>query len=189
MAREQFDLIILGSGPGGYVAAIRAAQLGLKTAVVEKDVKLGGTCGLRRCIPTKALLYTAAVLDEIKGSAVLAIDVAAPNLDLPSAQDRKQKVLDSHAKGGELLRKKNKVMAGTRMAGFAKTDSGVRLELQKGEKSETLEAEKLLVAVGRRPVTENLGLEALGVELERGYVKVNPLMQTAVPHIYAIGDV
>jgi len=88
------------------------------------------------------------------------------------------------------LRKRGiKVMAGTRMAGFAKTDSGVRLELQKGEKSETLEAEKLLVAVGRRPVTENLGLEALGVELERGYVKVNPLMQTAVPHIYAIGDV
>jgi dihydrolipoamide dehydrogenase len=311
--REQFDLIIIGSGPGGYVAAIRASQLGLKTAVVEKDVKYGGTCGLRGCIPTKALLHTAAVLDEIRDSAALGIQVAEPALDMVKAQERKQKVVDSNAKGVEYLFKKNKVtgmirgrgrltgpnevtvegpdgeavygarfiliatgsvprdipvapadgervlnsdhvlelksvpaslavlgagavgtefasiynsfgskvtliemlprvlpiedeevsaelekllrrhgikvMAGTKMAGFEKTENGVRLQLEKGEKSETLEAEKLLVAVGRRPVTENLGLEALGVELERGYVKVNPLMQTAVPHIYAIGDV
>jgi len=313
---EQFDLIIIGSGPGGYVAAIRASQLGLRTAVVEKDVKYGGTCGLRGCIPTKALLHTAAVLDEIKESASLGIQVAEPSLDLPKAQERKQKVVDSNAKGVEYLFKKNKVtglrgrgrltgpnevsvegpdgtadgtkkysarfiliatgsvprdiaiapsdgdkvltsdhvlelqalpaslavlgagavgtefasiynsfgskvtliemlprvlpiedeevsaelekilrrhgikvMAGTTMAGFEKTETGVRLALQKGDKSETLEADKLLVAVGRRPVTEDLGLEALGVELERGFVKVNPLMQTAVPHIYAIGDV
>ena len=59
MAREEFDLIIIGSGPGGYVAAIRAGQLGLKTACVEKDPKLGGTCLHRGCIPTKALLHTA----------------------------------------------------------------------------------------------------------------------------------
>jgi dihydrolipoamide dehydrogenase len=312
MAREQFDLIVIGSGPGGYVAAIRAAQLGLKTAVVEKDVKYGGTCGLRGCIPTKALLHTAAVFDEIKESASLGIQVAEPTLDMVKAQERKQKVVDSNAKGVEYLFKKNKitgikgrgrltganevtvegadgevaygarfiliatgsvprdipiapadgervlnsdhilelktvpaslavlgagavgtefasiynsfgskvtlvemlprilpiedeevsaelekvlrrhgikVMAGTKMAGFEKTENGVRLQLEKGEKAETLEAEKLLVAVGRRPVTENLGLEALGVELERGYVKVNPMMQTAVPHIYAIGDV
>ncbi len=312
MAQEQFDLIIIGSGPGGYVAAIRAAQLGLKTAVVEKDVKFGGTCGLRGCIPTKALLHTAAVFDEIRESAALGIVVAEPTLDLVKAQERKQKVVDSNAKGVDYLFKKNKVtvlrgrgrltgpnevtvegpddtagystkfillatgsvprdipvapadgdkvlnsdhvlelqtlpaslavlgagavgtefasiynsfgskvtliemlprilpiedadisaelekvlrrhgikvMAGTKMAGFEKTDTGVRLQLEKGDKTETLEAEKLLVAVGRRPVTENLGLEALGVELDRGYVKINPMMQTAVPHIYAIGDI
>jgi len=80
-------------------------------------------------------------------------------------------------------------MAGTKMTGFEKTDGGVRLSLEKDGKMETLDAEKLLVAVGRKPVTENLGLEALGIELERGYIKVNELMQTAVPHIDAIGDV
>jgi dihydrolipoamide dehydrogenase len=76
MAREEFDLIIIGSGPGGYVAGIRAGQLGLKTAVVEKDPKLGGTCLHRGCIPTKALLHTAAVLDEIKEADSLGIHVA-----------------------------------------------------------------------------------------------------------------
>jgi dihydrolipoamide dehydrogenase len=75
------------------------------------------------------------------------------------------------------------------MSGFETTDGGVRLNLEKDGKLETLDAEKLLVAVGRKPVTENLGLEALGVELDRGYIKINPYMQTAVPHIYAIGDV
>ncbi len=66
MAREEFDLIIIGSGPGGYVAGVRAGQLGMKVAVVERDPKFGGTCLLRGCIPTKALLHTASVLDEIR---------------------------------------------------------------------------------------------------------------------------
>src|SRR5436305_2907919 len=148
MAREQFDLIILGSGPGGYVAAIRAAQLGLKTAVVEKDVKLGGTCGLRGCIPTKALLYTAAVLDEIKGSAVLGIDVAAPNLDLPRAQDRKQKVVDSNAKGVEFLFKKNKV-TGIHGRGRLTGPNEVAVEGPDGESRYA--ARFILVATGSVP--------------------------------------
>ncbi|HEX7183536.1 MAG TPA: dihydrolipoyl dehydrogenase [Thermoanaerobaculia bacterium] len=312
MAREEFDLIIIGSGPGGYVAGIRAGQLGLKTAVVERDPKFGGTCTHRGCIPTKALLHTAAVLDEIHEAKDFGIEVAAPKLDIVKAQDRKQKVVDSNAKGIEFLFKKNKVtgilrgtgrmtgpnevevegpdgkktygarfvmiatgsvprdvpiapvdgerilnsdhilelkqvpkslavlgagavgtefasiyrsfgsevtliemlprvlpiedeevsaelqkalrkrgievMTGTKLQSVERTDNGVRLKLEGGKK-DTVEAEMLLVAIGRRPVTENLGLEALGVELERGYVKVNPTMQTAVPHIYAIGDV
>ncbi len=73
MAREEFDLIIIGSGPGGYVAGIRAGQLGMKAAVVEKDPKFGGTCLLRGCIPTKALLHTASVLDEIREAGSLGI--------------------------------------------------------------------------------------------------------------------
>jgi dihydrolipoamide dehydrogenase len=311
MAREEFDLIIIGSGPGGYVAGIRAGQLGMKVAVVEKDPKYGGTCGLRGCIPTKALLHTASVMDEIRSSAALGINVAEPALDIDKAQDRKQKVVDANAKGVEFLFKKNKVtglrgfgrvtgpnevevegadgkqtygakhiliatgsvprdvpiaptdgerilnsdhvlelrrvpatmavlgagavgtefasiytsfgtkvtliemlprvlpiedeevsaelqkalrkrgidvMTGVKLTSAEKTGNGVTLKLEGGKK-DTVEAEMLLVAIGRRPVTENLGLEALGVELERGYVKINSHMQTAVPHIYAIGDV
>src|SRR5262245_60460285 len=109
MAREEFDLIIIGSGPGGYVAGIRAGQLGLKVAVVEKDPKYGGTCGLRGCIPTKALLHTAAVLDEIREANELGVQVAQPTLDIVKAQERKQKVVDNNAKGVEFLFKKNKV--------------------------------------------------------------------------------
>ena len=82
MANE-FDLIVIGSGPGGYVAAIRAAQLGLKTAVVEKDPQLGGTCLHWGCIPTKALLHTAEVLDEIRERRrASASRSRAPTLDL-----------------------------------------------------------------------------------------------------------
>ena len=109
MAREEFDLIILGSGPGGYVAGVRAGQLGMKVAVVERDPKFGGTCLLRGCIPTKALLHTASILDEIREADTLGIQVAAPTLDIVKAQERKQKVVDSNSKGVEYLFKKNKV--------------------------------------------------------------------------------
>ena len=311
MAREEFDLIIIGSGPGGYVAGVRAGQLGMKVAVVERDPKFGGTCLLRGCIPTKALLHTASVLDEIREADTLGINVAAPVLDIVKAQERKQKVVDSNSKGVEFLFKKNKVtgihgtgritgphevevegpdgkttygakfimiatgsvprdvpiaptdgervlnsdhvlelqrvpasiavlgagavgtefasiytsfgskvtliemlprilpiedeevsaelqkalrkrkidvLTGTKCLSVERTETGVRLNLE-GGKTSTVEAELLLVAIGRRPVTENLGLEALGIGLDRGYVKVDPLMRTSVPHIYAIGDV
>jgi dihydrolipoamide dehydrogenase len=319
MAQEDFDLIIIGSGPGGYVAGIRAGQLGLKVAVIEKDPKFGGTCLHRGCIPTKALLHTAALLDEIRGAAEHGIQVAAPVLDVARAHERKRKVVDKNARGIEALFKKYKVTgviqgtgrlvgpnqvevdgrdgkrvlntrfvmiatgsvprdvpiapadgerilnsdhvlllervpksiavlgagavgtefaslyasfgsevtlvemlprvlpiedeevsaeleralrkrkikvltgarltAAERTAGEAGGEGGVRLTLERQGKTETLTAEILLSAVGRRPVTEGVGLEALGIELERGYVKVNPLMQTTVPHVYAIGDV
>src|SRR4051794_8205516 len=152
MAQEQFDLIIIGSGPGGYVAAIRAAQLGLKTAVVEKDVKYGGTCGLRGCIPTKALLHTAAVLDEIKEAAALGIEVAAPTLDMCKTQDRKQKVVDSNAKGVEYLFKKNKV-TGLRGRGRLTGPNEVTVEGADGEAAgETkYSARFILIATGSVP--------------------------------------
>ncbi|MDP9121035.1 MAG: dihydrolipoyl dehydrogenase [Acidobacteriota bacterium] len=313
MAQEQFDLVIIGSGPGGYVAGIRAGQLGLKTVVIEKDPKFGGTCLHRGCIPTKALLHTASMLDEIRDAASIGIDVPAPVLNIAKAHDRKRKVVDKNARGIEGLFKKNKVtgilqgtgrlvgphevevesasgkqvlaarhiliatgsvprdipiapadgrqilnsdhllvlervpkslavlgagavgtefasmfasfgsevtliemlprllpiedeeisaeleralrkrkikaLTGARMTAAEKTAGGVALTIERQGKTETVTAEVLLSAIGRRPVTESIGLEALGIELERGYVKVNPLMQTAVPHIYAIGDV
>src|SRR5215472_9861146 len=106
MAQEDFDLIIIGSGPGGYVAGIRAGQLGMKVAVVEKDPKFGGTCLHRGCIPTKALLHTAEVLGEIREADDLGIQVAAPALDIAKVHARKRKVVDKNARGIEGLFKK-----------------------------------------------------------------------------------
>jgi dihydrolipoamide dehydrogenase len=316
MAQEELDVIILGSGPGGYVAGIRAGQLGLKVAVVEKDPKFGGTCLHRGCIPTKALLHTASVLEEIREAGEIGIDVSPPELDMHRAHQRKQKVVDKNAGGIEFLFKKNQVRglhgfgrlmgpheveveaagengesgektvyraknlllatgsvpreipvaptdgerilnsdhllrlervpksmvilgAGavgtefasmfrsfgsevtlvemlprvlpledpeiskeleksfrkrgiavrtdTKLSGAETTEGGVRLTLE-GEE-EKLEAEILLVAVGRRPLTEGIGLEDVGLTLTKGYLATNDFLQTEVPHIYAIGDV
>jgi dihydrolipoamide dehydrogenase len=313
MAQMDFDLIVVGSGPGGYVAAIRAAQLGFNVAVVEKDPKFGGTCLHRGCIPTKALLHTASVLQEIRGAEHLGIDVAAPALDPARAQARTQQVVDKNARGIEYLFKKNKitgihgrgtftgpnqvkvtdpeggektltarflmvatgsvpreipiaptdgqrilnsdhilnldrvpeslvvlgagavgtefasiyhafgakvtlvemlprvlpnededaskelqrslkkrgidVRVGTALKAVDASGDRLRLALEKGESKDELEAEMLLVAVGRAPVSADLGLEALGVKIERGYLEVDEYMRTAVPSIYAIGDV
>jgi dihydrolipoamide dehydrogenase len=306
------DLIVIGSGPGGYVAAIRAGQLGLSVTVVEKDEKLGGTCLHRGCIPTKALLHTAEVLEQARHGEEFGVLVTDVRLDLLKAQAAKRRVVDKNAKGIEFLFKKNriegirgwgrlvgphqveieaagqkrtltaknilvatgsvpreigmapvdgkvvlnsdhilelervpsslivlgagavgtefasifasfgsqvtlvemlprvlpiedadvsaelernlkkrglKVMAGTQMTGIERTKNGVRVALEKNDKPSTIEAEALLVAVGRQPVTDGLGLEALGIGLERGYVVVNEWMQTALPHVYAIGDI
>lgn len=313
MADKEFDLIVIGSGPGGYVAAIRAGQLGLSTAVVEKDPKFGGTCLHRGCIPTKALLHTADFLEQARKAESFGVEVSEANLDMGKAHTYKRKVVDKNAKGIEFLFKKNKVTGihgvgrlagpnevvvtgpeggetsykarfiliatgsvprelpfarsngetimnsdhilelervpkslavlgagavgtefasmfrtfgsevtliemlprvlpiededvskelgrilkkrgikvktGTKLAKVEPKEGGVSLALgENGE--EALDAEILLVAVGRAPVTSGIGLEENGVALdERGYVRVNEMMQTSVPHIYAIGDV
>lgn len=104
-----FDVAIIGSGPGGYVAAARAGQLGLKTAIIEKDKNLGGTCLLRGCIPTKALLHTADLYEEIQHSADIGIVTTGVSLDWIQAQRRKGRVVLKLSKGVEFLMKKNKV--------------------------------------------------------------------------------
>jgi dihydrolipoamide dehydrogenase len=308
-----YDLIVIGSGPGGYSAAIRAGQYGLKTALVEKQAKLGGTCLLVGCIPTKALLHTADVWDRFVHADREGIHCENPRLDYPKVKDRKDGIVNKHSKGVEMLLKRAKV---ERVTGFAtikgggkvevksdsgaqtleakniiiatgsearmlpglepdperiltnieilnltsvpkslmiigagavgvefasifarfgsavtviemlprivpvedediskeldrnfrkqkirvetgaraekieKTAQGVKLSLTtRDEKQETLEAERLLVAVGRKPNTEEIGLENTKVQLDRGFVKVNEHQQTAEPGIYAIGDV
>jgi len=310
---EPLDLIVIGSGPGGYVAAIRAAQLGMSVAVVEKDSKLGGTCLHRGCIPTKALLHTASLLDQFRRSSEFGVDTMGADLNLDGARSFKSGVVDKSAKGIEFLFKKNgiqrfhgrgrlvgrhevevtgesgtetfwgkhvvvatgsvprdipvartdgqrilnsdhllelpgvpaslvvlgagavgaefasifasfgsrvtlvemlprllpledeeistelqrsfrkrqiKSLTGTRLAASESAGQSVRLLLDKeGGDQEELDAEMLLVAVGRAPVTEDLGLPELGIGIDRGYVEVNEFMQTSVPHIYAIGDV
>jgi dihydrolipoamide dehydrogenase len=307
-----FDVIIIGSGPGGYVCAIRAAQLGMKVACVEKRVTLGGTCLNIGCIPSKALLHSSenfhAAQAEFKNHGIL---IDSVRLDLARMQARKDEVVTANVRGVEFLFKKNKVtwlkgagritapgqvsvdgklystkhiviatgsesiplpgvtvdekhivtstgglelaevpkhlvvigggyiglelgsvwrrlgaavtvvefldrivpgMDGevgkafervlakqgmkfrlsTKVIGATTTNAGVTLTLEKaaGGTPETLEADVVLVAIGRRPYTENLGLAEAGVALDaRGFVTTNEHFDTNVPGIHAIGDV
>jgi dihydrolipoamide dehydrogenase len=308
-----YDVIVIGSGPGGYSAAVRAGQYGLKTAVIEKDPYLGGTCLHVGCIPAKAFLHAADVWERFLHPEEDGIHCDNPRLDFPLVSDRKNSIVSKHAKGVEYLMKKNKVdwiKGWARLAGPGKVEvtgetgkqiletrniviatgsearmlpgltpdpkriltnieilnlrevpksmgiigggavgvefascfhrfgtkvtvlemlprivpledeeiskelervfkkSGIRVEtgarcenIQKHDngvtfsaafsngKQENFDVETLLVAVGRRPLTDNLGLEGTKVELDRGFVKVDPYQRTAEPNVYAIGDV
>ena len=313
MKKVPYDLIVVGSGPGGYSAAIRAGQYGLKTALVEKQPRLGGTCLLVGCIPTKALLQTADVWERFVHSDKEGIVCENPRLDYPKVKERKDGIVTKHSNGVGLLLKRAKV---ERITGYAtlkgngrvevagesgtqtieaknillatgsearmlpgltpdpdtiltnieilnltavprnliiigagavgvefasifrrfgtevtiiemlpravpledediskelerafrkqkiRVETGARAEeiqkigqcvrvrlTTKDGKQEQLEAEKLLVAVGRKPNSENIGLENTRVELDRGYIKVDPYPRTAEPGVYAIGDV
>ena len=105
-----YDLIVIGTGPGGYVCAIRAAQLGLKTAVVEKRATFGGTCLNVGCIPSKALLHASELFEEAGHSfGKMGIGVSAPKLDLTAMMAFKDQGVDGNVKGVEFLLKKNKI--------------------------------------------------------------------------------
>ena len=311
---DQFDVTVIGAGPGGYVAAIRAAQLGLKTAIIERDKDLGGTCLLRGCIPTKELLHSAHVYDMISDPTEFGVSVEGFKLHFNKVMDRKNKVVGRLSKGVEFLMKKNKITvfkgqgklegkgrvtvtdaagkkqdiatrnviiatgsaprllpgvdiksprvvtsdqlldfdhvpksmvvlgAGAVGVEFASVfkrfgsdvtiiellprlvpieDEETSAELQKSfrrrkinvmtstrfesvkvnqddveisytgadGKPGKINAETLLIAVGRRPVTDGLGLENTKIETDRGYLKVDEFMRTAEPNVYAIGDV
>ena len=312
MTGERYDVAILGGGPGGYVAAIRAGQLGLRTALIEK-FKVGGTCLHVGCIPTKALLETAEVLLHARRAGEFGVRLSEASLDLKAAMERKDRVVKKNFMGTETLLKKNKVVTikgegrlrakdrievtdaggarsevqagaivlatGSRVGSLpiAKVDDKVILSsdsilsldrvpesllvigagavgvefasiyhsfgskviliereprlvpIEDPEISEALlrsftrqgmdvhvgasiksvrvegdqawtevevqgrveryHTERVLMAAGRKPVTENLGLEALGVQMERGFVRVNEMMETNVAGIYAIGDI
>ena len=309
----QFDVIIVGGGPAGYVCAIRAAQLGLATAVIERD-KLGGVCVNIGCIPTKALLHSAYVAGLVAHDAKdLGIEVGSVKTDYGVAMRRSRKVSEQNSKGVEFLMKKHKVtvvkgsgvlgrnrtvrvgkdeyqarkavviatgsrvkgipsigleinkttvissdealflethpktlaivgagavgcefadifhafgskvtliealprilpledaessdtlsksykkrgiavIAGAKVKKATVAKEKVSLEVEAGGKSESIEAEKVLMAAGRAVNTENLGLQDAGVQLtDRGFVKVNPAtLETSAPGVYAIGDV
>src|SRR5690606_13879975 len=107
---DQFDLTIIGSGPGGYVCAIRAAQLGMKVAVVEKWATLGGTCLNIGCIPSKALLHASELFEEAgHGFKALGIDIPAPQLNLKQMLNHKTETVASNVGGVDYLFKKNKI--------------------------------------------------------------------------------
>ncbi len=311
---KAYDLAIIGSGPGGYVAAIRAAQLGLSVLIIERDSRLGGVCTLRGCIPTKALLHTADLLEQARHGAEVGVAAREVRLDLPGAMKHKEKVVRQSSNGVAYLMKKNRVdvvngfgriagvgrvaVAGSdgaetiyvakniivatgsaprslpgieidhktilssdsileleevpksllvigsgavgvefaslysrfgckatilevlprivpiededisrelaaslkrqgmtvyvdaRVERVTRTEGGVEvLARTSAEKTETMRAEKVLLAVGRRPLSEGIGLEGVGVATERGYIQVDKFLRTNVPGIYAIGDV
>jgi len=307
MSTFTYDLVILGSGPGGYVAAVRASQLGLKTAIIEKD-KLGGVCGNWGCIPSKALINQAEAFHAIGMLEAMGVKVDSSGLDYSKVQAKSRTAADSSGKGTAFLMKKNKVEVingtglltgphevtvdgkqkvtagtilvatgsrpreipgfafdektvlsstgilgltalpksllilgsgaigmefayimnafgvkvtviemlprilpvedhetaavvekaflkrgvtfhvGTKAVSMKKGTQGVELTIEKEGKISTLSGEKLLVAVGRVPNSEGLGLEALGVKLDRGFVSVKDYYQTDAASIYAIGD-
>ncbi|WP_303853051.1 dihydrolipoyl dehydrogenase [Bartonella apis] len=314
-----YDVVVIGAGPGGYVAAIKAAQLGLKTAIVEKRDTLGGTCLNVGCIPSKALLYASEIFASAQhGFEALGVSVSKPKLDLAGMMAHKQKTVDGNTSGVAFLMKKNKIdtvygtarilgagkvevaakdgskqtletkniiiatgsdvagipgmkididekvivsstgalslskvpqrlvvvgagvigselgsvwsrlgakvtvvefldkvlgpmdgevskqfqklmekqgieyKLGAKVTGVEKTASGAKVTFEpvKGGSAETLEADIVLVATGRRPYTEGLGLEEAGVTLdERGRVNIDSHWQTNIAGIYAIGDV
>ncbi|MGB8321491.1 MAG: dihydrolipoyl dehydrogenase [Candidatus Acidiferrum sp.] len=309
----KYDVAIIGSGPGGYVAAIRAGELGLKTVVVEKDPYLGGTCLHVGCIPTKVLLHHADVYEHIKNGAELGFEIAGVKVNWANVMARKSKIVTKHAKGIEFLFKKNKVewvqgwgkydgpgrvavekdgkrsvieannvllvsgseakslpgiepdhktiltnrsilelpdipktlivvgagavgvefasiynsfgtqvtilealprvvpvedeeisaelektykkkginiFTGCAVDGVKKDAKGVTVSFKdKDGKAQTLQAEKLLLAVGRKAMTDNCGLEKSKAKVERGFVHVNEVMETDEPGLFAIGDI
>jgi dihydrolipoamide dehydrogenase len=310
------DLVVIGTGPGGYVCAIRAAQLGLKVAVVEKRKTHGGTCLNIGCIPSKALLHASELFDEAgHGFKAFGIDVPAPKLNLKQMMVHKQETIDGNVNGVAFLMKKHKIdqhfglgtitapgkvqvtaedgkvteietnaiviatgsdvtplpgvaidekqivssegalelgkvpgklvvigagviglelgsvwrrlgaeihvveyldrilpgmdgevakqfqrllgkqgmtfQLSSKVTGAKASKKGVSLTVEPaaGGEAQTVEADVVLVAIGRRPYTEGLGLEAVGVALERGRVVIDDHFKTSVPGIYAIGDV
>jgi len=158
-----YDVIVLGSGPGGYVAAIRASQLGLKTAIVERE-SLGGICLNWGCIPTKALLKSANVFEYISHAKDYGITVGAPKADFPGMVKRSREVADSNSKGIGFLMKKNKIDV---VMGTGKLLPGKKLEVTDDNgKKQTLEAKHIIIATGARsrelPALKQDGKKVIG---------------------------
>ncbi len=139
---SKYDVIVLGSGPGGYVTAIRASQLGLKTAVIEKE-SLGGVCLNWGCIPTKALLKSAQVFDYLKHAEDYGLSVKQYNKDFTKVVARSRSVADGMSKGVQFLMKKNKIDV---LKGFGKLKPGKKVDVEGTEYS----ADHIIVATGSR---------------------------------------
>lgn len=145
---KEFDVVIIGSGPGGYVAAVRAGILGLKTALVEKDPFLGGTCLHRGCIPTKALLHTANIFDEFQHAGDLGLKTGPVTVDFPKVHARKNAIVTRLSKGIEFLMKKRKVEVFTG-TGSLDDASTVRVKGKDGE--QTIKGRHIIIATGSAP--------------------------------------
>ncbi|MFL5367818.1 MAG: dihydrolipoyl dehydrogenase [Myxococcales bacterium] len=145
----QYDVAVIGAGPGGYVAAIRAGQLGLKVVCIEKDERLGGTCLLRGCIPTKAMLHSAEVLETAREAKEHGIEVKGEiSVDMAGVLKRKEKMVSSNAKGVEFLFRKNKV---DRVHGHARLAGPGRINVAGASGNQVVEAKHVVLASGSAP--------------------------------------
>ena len=179
MGKVPYDLIVIGSGPGGYSAAIRAGQYGLKTALIEKQARLGGTCLLVGCIPTKAWLQTAEVWQRFVHSDAEGIHCENPRLDFPKVKERKDGIVSKHSKGVEMLLKRAKV---ERIAGYATLKGGGKVEVKSDAGTQTLEAKNIIIATG----SEARMLPGLQPDAERIVTNIEILDLTAVPKSLAV---
>ena len=143
----RFDLAVIGGGPGGYVGAIRAAQLGLKVCIIERE-KLGGVCLNWGCIPTKALIKNAEVYSLIKQSEKYGINVQNISFDFKKNVKRSRDISQRLSKGIEFLMKKNKIK---HLSGFGRFKSKNSIEINNNDKVSTVKADKTIIATGARP--------------------------------------
>jgi dihydrolipoyl dehydrogenase len=171
-----YDLVVIGTGPGGYVCAIRAAQLGLKTAVVEKDKTFGGTCLNVGCIPSKALLHASELFDEAGHSfGKMGIKVGAPALDLPAMMKFKDEGVDGNVKGVAYLLKKNKVDA---FQGVGRIAAPGRIEVKSADgKTETVETKAIVIATG----SDVARLKGIAIDEQRIVSSTGALALSKVP--------
>ena len=142
-----FDIVVLGGGPGGYVSAIRSAQLGNKTAIIEQD-QLGGVCLNWGCIPTKALLKSAEILHYVKNSKEFGIHIPKYDIDFLQTVKRSRDVSRRLSKGIEFLMKKNKIK---HIVGKGTLKSASDISVTNGTKKQTIKAKKIIIATGGRP--------------------------------------
>src|SRR5581483_5116873 len=169
-----YDLVIIGSGPGGYTAAVRAGQYGLKTAIIEKDPKLGGTCLHVGCIPTKAMLHAADVWEYFLNPEEQGIHCDNPRLDFRLVNERKNKIVAKHAKGVEALMKKNKVEW---IKGYGRLKGNGTIEVTSDNGAQTIEAKNIIVATG----SDARMLPGLTPDPHRILTNIEILNLTAIP--------
>ena len=176
MADTQYDLVVIGSGPGGYVCAIRAAQLGMKVACVEKMPTLGGTCLNVGCIPSKALLQASEKFEEAQhGLGAFGVKVTGVSLDLPGLMGHKDKVVFANTKGVEFLFKKNKV---ERVEGTGRV-AGASTVVVKGKdgKESTLKTKNIVIATG----SDSMPLKGVEVDEKKIVSSTGALALAGVP--------
>ena len=178
-----YDLIVIGTGPGGYVCAIRAAQLGLKTAVVEKRATFGGTCLNIGCIPSKALLHASELFEEAGHSfGKMGIGVSAPKLDLKAMMAFKDQGVDGNVKGVEFLLKKNKIDT---FHGAGRIAAAGKVEVKGGDgETQTLDAKSIVIATG----SDVAKLKGIAIDEKRIVSSTGALVLDKVPeHLLVVG--
>jgi dihydrolipoamide dehydrogenase len=171
-----YDLTVIGTGPGGYVCAIRAAQLGMKVSAVEKDATFGGTCLNVGCIPSKALLHASHLFEEAgHGFAGMGIKVPSPKLDLPAMMKFKDEGVDGNVKGVAFLFKKNKIDA---FIGHGRITAPGKIEVKGADgKTQTVETKNIVIATG----SDVARLKGIEIDEKRIVSSTGALALEAVP--------